>query len=460
MKQVDNKYMGKGDFSRNSYDIKYDVAVVGFGWAHNYGAVLTNYGMMKYLQKIGLNPLMVEKPLDMNNNCYYDIIYTDMFARRFNQRHFPNNISRIYDDENDMRSLNGLVDTFILGSDQTLNYTLHKSAQYYIGMGFANNDKKKIAYSAGMGHYEYMGDEMDNANMRYYLSKYDSIAVREPNTVNLLKEQFDVDAVNVVDPMYFISAEEYNSLAKLSTEKLYDNCIVAFLLIPNPDYWEQLNILSKKLNCEVVIISQFWEIDKFKKYGFKTVISPEVEGWINHIKSARFVVTDSFHAVYTIITLEKPFLFVINNNTTHKRGMARFPIFTSIPELEKRFLWSIEDIGKFKGLDDEIDYKKVHKIFDKQKDFSIKWLEDALNKPKTNKTTEYIKSLDVLHEKLDIIYNKMEKLSEISGEKINSENNLLNYIKYYKYKLLSKVTFGKIRQYYKGKKKNLKNKLK
>lgn len=143
MKQVDNKYMGKGDFSRNSYDIKYDVAVVGFGWAHNYGAVLTNYGMMKYLQKIGLNPLMVEKPLDMNNNCYYDIIYTDMFARRFNQRHFPNNISRIYDDENDMRSLNGLVDTFILGSDQTLNYTLHKSAQYYIGMGFANNDKKK-----------------------------------------------------------------------------------------------------------------------------------------------------------------------------------------------------------------------------------------------------------------------------------------------------------------------------
>ena len=31
-------------------EVNYDVAIIGFGWAHNYGAVLTNYGMMKYLQ--------------------------------------------------------------------------------------------------------------------------------------------------------------------------------------------------------------------------------------------------------------------------------------------------------------------------------------------------------------------------------------------------------------------------
>lgn len=435
----------KEDIQIDNRTTKYDVAVVGYGWAYNYGAILTNYGLMNFLIKNGFNPLMVEKPRDFKNNNYTDEVYAQTFARKFNEKYFSHNLSRIYNNKNDMKALNSICNTFILGSDQTLRYDLHKSGQYYIGMDFLNDDKKRIAYSSGLGHFEYMGDEWYNVNLHYYLSKYDYIAVREPSTVNVLKEQFNVDAVNVIDPMYFIDINEYNYLASQSDDNCLKDCLLAFILTPDREYKKQLDKLAKVLSREVVVVAEYWNVDILKSYGFKNVICPSVETWINYIKNARFVVTDSFHAVYSLITMEKPFLLVVNNNVDFKRGLARFPIFTRVPEINKRIIYGIDKIGEYKYLFNEINFKQIKSIFDEQKNFSTEWLLNAINTPKCINTISSDENLRILHDKINILYEKINNLSYVfqnNNKRINEISDNINKFNLQIDKLISTNKFN------------------
>lgn len=423
-----NIIFDKEDIPYDDRDKKYDVAVVGYGWAYNYGALLTNYGMMKQLQNMGYNPLMIEKPRDFTNENYHDEVYAQTFARKFNEKYFKNNLSRIYNDKNDMRELNSVCNTYILGSDQTLRHKLHQNGHYYMGMDFLNPDKKKIAYSAGLGHFEYLGEEPDWINMRYYLQKYDYIAVREPNTKYVLKEQFNIDSVNVVDPMYFIKKEDYEYLASESDEKLYKDCIVAFILTPDRAYKKELDKLAEKYSSEVVVMCEYWNKEVLKSFGFKNVISPSVESWVNYIKNSKLFITDSFHAVYTALILEKQFLLVINNNVYFKRGMARFPIFSRIPEMRKRMTYGIESIGDLENLFEKISFSSIHEVFDKEMEFSISWLKNAIEAPKSTTNLSLEESVNLLHDRLNLLENTCEKLlAFVKDDKNNFDtSNKLN----------------------------------
>ena len=410
--KVQNFIFDKADVLVDDRNKKYDVAVVGFGWAANYGSILTNYGFISFLKKMGLKPLMVEKPRDFVNNCYPDEVYSQTFSRKFNEKYFKGNLSRIYNDKNDMKALNSICDTFILGSDQCLRYDLQQPAQYYAGMDFLNADKKKIAFSSGLGHFEYLGDDWYKMNMHYYLAQFDHVAVREPSTKFVVKEQFNTDAVNVVDPMYLIDKEEYEYLASQSDEPLEKDCIVAFILAPDKKYKEQLDLLSKKLSGKVIVLAECWNVDILKSYGFENVIAPSVESWINHLLHAKYVVTDSFHAVYTLITLRKQFTLVVNKNIAFKRGMARFPMFSRVPELAERIVYSIDDIGQNDKIEDEIDFKPIVEHFDNIKEFSVKWLKEALAAPKTKPAITDSESLSILHDKLNYLKDYMDDINK------------------------------------------------
>ena len=425
-KLVTKGYAFKVEDINIRYNRKYDIAIIGFGWAYNYGAVLTNYGMMRFLQKNGFNPLLVDKPRAFVNNNYTDVIYSNNFARNFNEKYFPENISRIYDDNNDMRELNSLADIFILGSDQTLRYDLHKNGLWYVGMDFLNSDKKKIAYSSGLGHFKYLGDPWYKINLQYYLSEFDYVAVREPSSVYVLKEQFNVDAVSVVDPMLFLANDDYLFLASKSNCKKCKNYLLAFILTPDKRYKKHLDFLSKKYNLDLVVVAEFWLIDILKGYGFENVISPSVEDWCWYMMNASLVITDSFHCVYTLISIcpPPPFLLIINNDVIFKRGMARFVIFEEIPQLRERIVYNIDDIS---GYPDPLvfnNYNDILKSFDEKKCFSIKWLLNAIDSPKPDNLlpSNYNKLLNTINNKINILnnkYNNLERKFDLLNHKLD-----------------------------------------
>lgn len=327
-------------------------------------------------------------------------------------------MTRIYNDKNDMRALNSVCDTFILGSDQVLRYDHNDSAQYYVGMDFLNDDKKKIAYSSGMGHFEYLGNEWARINLSYFLSKFDYVALREPSTVGVAYEQFGVNAINVVDPIYFIEREDYENLAKQTDEPLELNeYILAFILTPDKGYVKELNELSRRMNLDVIVMAEYWNVDILKEMGFKNVIAPSVESWINHIINAKIIITDSFHAVYPFLTLRKQFLLVVNNNIDFKRGMARFPIFERIPELKERFVYDVENITTCEKLLEPINFDAICSVFDKEKEFSLQWLKNALFTTKTENKLTNDKSLKLIHDRLNCMHSE---INDIVSDKINA----------------------------------------
>ena len=114
--------------------------------------------------------------------------------------------------------------------------------------------------------------------------------------------------------------------------------------------------------------------------------------------------------------LQKQFLLVVNNDVDFKRGMARFPIFEEVSALKDRILYHINDISSYDQLMEPIDWNSIYKHFDKQKDFSIKWLKKSLAAKKTIKTTPDSISIEILHDKVNYLQEQIERLSNIISE--------------------------------------------
>ena len=91
---------------------KYDVALVGCGFATNYGDILTNYAMFELIKSLGYSTLIIDKPKMLNGFVFNDADYKNTIGRKFMLKHFP--VSKIYNDNNDLRELNNICDTFWL----------------------------------------------------------------------------------------------------------------------------------------------------------------------------------------------------------------------------------------------------------------------------------------------------------------------------------------------------------
>ena len=68
------------------------------------------------------------------------------------------------------------------------------------------------------------------------------------------------------------------------------------------------------------------------------------------------------------------------------RGLTRFESVADMLGLRKRFAFSYEEVEKGELWNEKINYKKVQKLIKPHYDYSIKWLENALNAPKKNPT--------------------------------------------------------------------------
>lgn len=121
-----------------------EVAIIGYWFATNYGGVASYYSLYKSVQELGYKPFFVENP-------YYKVDKEgeDVFSKNFFRKEGLA-ISNGYDNDN-LYQLNNLSNIFLLGSDQVLTTSSIKAFGKLFLMDFAQDDKKRIAYSSSCG---------------------------------------------------------------------------------------------------------------------------------------------------------------------------------------------------------------------------------------------------------------------------------------------------------------------
>ncbi len=290
------------------------VGILTFHWATNYGAVLQCYALQNYLESKGHEVKIINyKPARYDDN-----IYTFFHNRKFfhlsayiHERKrelalnkfrdmYLNQTERVYSWEK-ISPLASEFDAIISGSDQVTNPSFLLSGEghaqvtptYYLGFPF---DGIRLGYALSFGCVTY--PEVARSIAADYIKNFNVVTVREKTGVQIVRSMGRDDAIVVPDPTLLMPAEFYVKLAHCAELGLQYPYIYGFFIRHIKERKEAVNKILKGKKI-------LWNNDD-------NIYS--MESWLNKIKNAESVVTDSFHCVVMCLKLHIPFVVITEHN--------------------------------------------------------------------------------------------------------------------------------------------------
>ncbi len=360
---------------------KYDIGVLGVWSGCNYGSIATYYALNRILSSMGYSVLMIDKPRMSDKK---DVELTMTHSRRFANEHYE--ISKSYRIP-DMKELNEICDTFVIGSDQVWNYGISKNFGKSYYFDFVQPDKKKIAYAASFGHGIDFAPENERTIISKYMKQFDAISVREADGVKICKDIYGVKAEQVLDPVFLADRKIFDELAEKSNLNQTEPYIATYILDPTPEKREAMLYVSQKLGYKLVNMLDGlpWLYEEnSKKLGLESIPNLQVEDWIKCFKNSEFVITDSCHGASFALLYGKDFIPITNK----RRGYSRFKSLANLFGFADRLVTDPQNILNNDKLIQPMDYEAINNILKEEKKRCYYWLEDALKKPKAKQIIE------------------------------------------------------------------------
>lgn len=336
------------------------VAIFTFIKANNYGAMLQAYALGRFLKENGFSPVYIDINLKKKQNGIRGWIRDCIINLRFN-RFRKKYFSLISENEA------SILDTFIYGSDQIWNVDIVKDNLSLFSGGTESTSATKIAYAASFGVDSIDKNQYNGFSER--LNGFSSIMVRENSAVTILRNEFDINSMQVLDPTFLIN--NYKNITKLT--KNIGICCYLFSEV-NRDY-KSLEKFSINIGEKLYFLNQ-------TKSAVGIPISfPSVENWLSTVINSKYVITDSFHCM-VLALLHGVNFYVLSARTD------RFVRISSLLEnlgLENRILKSVSELTNPNFKNENIDYAVLNKRLSVLKENSRKLLLDSLNINKSEK---------------------------------------------------------------------------
>ncbi|WP_347862243.1 polysaccharide pyruvyl transferase family protein [Salimicrobium sp. PL1-032A] len=358
------------------------IGVITLNGYFNYGNRLQNYALEQILNK---------------NGCYVETIWIDskkLMRSTINQRirvfvkknlidpfyrweEFLNDKKRLENFEmfslkylNEKRYLSkkntfqesdiNTFDYFIVGSDQVWNPHYTSNSELYL-LSFVP-PHKRIAYAPSFGISTIPSDY--KKVIQTYLLNYKNISVREEEGSRIIKDLTGKNVPVVLDPTLLLSNKEWMSIAQPPTNKPKKNYIVTYFLGEVSDERQKyIDRVTEKYNYKIIKLAN--KHDEF----YQT----DPGGFVDLIKDASLVLTDSFHGTVFSIIFERPFI-VFERENKHGSMRSRIDTLLRITNLESRNVENLEMRDEVTN----IDFRSAKNQLETEKTKSIDYLKNAL----------------------------------------------------------------------------------
>ena len=415
-----------GELANWSYSAeRYDVGLVGIPTYVNFGGALTYYALYNVLEANGLKTVMISRP----RSCGRPPIMADMV---YEKNPYPINALKLtLKDKQDMRSMNDICESFLVGSDQLFNADLYYKFGEMVTLDWVNDNHRKVAYAASFGHSVFWGKEDLRAKMAHDIQKFDAFSVREEDGVALAKREFGIDATHVLDPVFLCDKECYVELSINATRKNDNPHIFAYILDANDENNKILELCSKKKNLDVELFSEMLfkptekklELEQ-EKFTFE-LRQAKIEERLYSLINSKFIVADSFHGICFAIIFEIPFVAILNKN----RGATRFYTILKKMNLLDRLVTSVEEAKEV--LQKDIDFTTSRQVIAEEKERCINWLLNSLV-PKDEAKKPYSFD-DIITQKFDAQkkqyrQNEIKMNALMNGRLFNTVSDIYQYL--------------------------------
>lgn len=309
--------------------------LITFHASHNHGSALQAYATQQLLRQVGCNNTILNFQMPAQKK-YYSLyggkggmklrelaMLPLHFQRRRRQKRFvefQKNYFSMTAEVNSYEQINQLdlkkFDLLVSGADQIWSDQIpefKQSAIDYKGIyfgDFINCRKISFGSSTGEAGEEYLKSQLEN------LKKYDSIAVREESGEKILNSLLDISCDVVLDPTLLLTKEEYSKQFNINKPIVKEKYIFLYTLqgVKSGLKWKKmLQNLKKSTGYKVVVASPFFPIIGRGIVNLNDVGPLE---YINLIKYAEIVLTDSFHGTAFSTIFRKNF-FVFQSESSH-----------------------------------------------------------------------------------------------------------------------------------------------
>ena len=192
----------------------------------------------------------------------------------------------------------------ISGSDQV--WSPSALATHFYDLTFVPDPVVRASYASSFGVKQIPFYQISRT--KYYLNRIPYVSVREQTGQKIVKELTGRDVPNVCDPTFLFDGEAWKQFipVKRIVEGHY---IFSYFLGANPEYRKLVSQFSKQQGIKIVAIHH---MDTYvpADEGFGDIVLSDVgpEEFVNLIRGADYVCTDSFHGTIFSILNHKQFM--------------------------------------------------------------------------------------------------------------------------------------------------------
>lgn len=269
----------------------------------------------------------------------------------------------------DLHSIDLNYEQLVCGSDQIWNPDYNIPAFF---LNFGRKDCRKIIYAASIGK-DYLSRHQEKIYSKL-LEVPDYISVREDSARKLISGITEKNVELVLDPTLLHQQEYWVKKADDSSLN-HKNYIFCYFLNLTDEKVKSANEFARRNNCEIIAIPYLHnEMEEYsEKLEGKLLSEVNPADFLNLIRNAEAVITDSFHATVFSIIFQKDFWCFGRNAGTYNMN-TRLHTLLGYVEMQDRLIEPDDLKNKMHCTHVDID---LHNLKIEQKE-SIAFLSNAL----------------------------------------------------------------------------------
>ena len=306
------------------------------------------------ISKLGMAKNVLIKKFSKNDYARLSKVRSDRFDA-FGKKYFR--LSSRYSSKEELgKKCDENYSSVLVGSDQ-LWLPGNIAADYYT-LNFVPTTVNSIAYATSFGQSSLPKDSAKKATI--FLKKIKHIGVREESGQKLVKKLAGRNVPVVCDPTLLFTGDEWMKIQK-KEPIIKGKYILCYFLGNNPPHREFAEKLKKETGCKIVALTHLDEFVKSDEgYADETPYNIDPADFLNLIRNAEYVCTDSFHcSVFSILYKKEFYTFRRYNRNTRQSTNSRLDTLFKITGIEGRLLAGDEKIVDCLNI--KTDFDEAHK---------------------------------------------------------------------------------------------------
>lgn len=268
-------------------------------WAQSYGAILQMYALARTISNLGWDAQVINYQPGYDPASRRRMLLPPMFRPAFTEFMRDSGLltPQVYRNCRELEDAGLSADAFVVGSDQVWNCTTYFNGKDdAMFLDFAPPNAKRVAYAASLAMPEVPAEQSDRYRM--LLDRFDAISVRESSGAEALEEIDVMGARVVIDPVYLISSDEWSALAGRSVLDVGQEEYVLVVCLERRDaIYEYARAAADNLGVKLYSLRSGPRAFRKPKLVDKNFRNVSVYDYLNIVRGATTIVTDSFHAM-------------------------------------------------------------------------------------------------------------------------------------------------------------------